>query len=131
MISNGFKKLAIAACLSSGLGFTPAKAGELDGSQIKSMISGQRVLLATSWGFEFPLVYRSGGSVTGDGTGTRLAEFFAPKETGKWWIRGNQMCQQFPTWYKGRTFCFSIQPINSNKFIWKRDDGRSGTARLG
>lgn len=110
---------------------TNATASNMSGAEIKDKINGKRVLLSTRWGIEFPLIYSKSGRVTGDGTGTGLGKFFAPKETGKWWIRNNQMCQKFPTWYKGRTFCFSLEDKGGNQFIWKRDDGASGKARVG
>lgn len=111
---------------------TPVSANSnLDGPEIRQMIAGKRVFLATRWGIEFPLTYTRGGRVTGDGSGTGLGDYFAPKETGKWWIKGDQMCQKFPTWYKGRTFCFRLETTGNGKFIWKRNDGATGTARLG
>jgi len=108
-----------------------APANELNGQEIKAKISGKTVYLATKWGIEFPLSYSSAGRVTGDGSGTGFGKYFAPKETGNWWVQDNQMCQQFPTWYDGRTFCFRLEKSGSGSFIWKRDDGAKGTARLG
>jgi hypothetical protein len=109
---------------------TPATAETLSGDQIKQTVVGKRILLATRFGVEFPLVYRSNGSVKGDGTGTGLGRYFSPKETGKWWIKNSQLCQKFPTWYDGRTQCFTLKKIGNNKLRWKTNDGRSGTARV-
>lgn len=102
----------------------------LSPSQIKQTVIGKRVLLATRYGVEFPLIYRSNGSVKGDGTGTGLGRFFAPKETGRWWLKGQELCQKFPTWYDGRTQCFTLEKLGGNKLKWKTKDGRSGTARV-
>lgn len=103
----------------------------LSGDQIRDRIVNRTIYLRIPTGGEFPLQYRSNGQVTGDGTKVGLARFFAPKETGKWWIDGNRMCQQFPTWYRGRTFCFTLQDVGSvNRLGWTRDDGRSGVARV-
>lgn len=103
----------------------------LSSTQIKQTVIGKRVLLATRFGVEFPLVYNSNGSVKGDGTGTALGRYFAPKETGKWWIKGQELCQKFPTWYDGLTQCFTLEKLGGNKLKWKSKDGRSGTARVG
>lgn len=108
----------------------PANAEVLSASEIKQTVVGKRILLATRYGVEFPLVYRNNGSVKGDGTGTGLGRFFSPKETGKWWVKGRTLCQKFPTWYDGRTQCFTLEKIGGNKLRWKSTDGRSGTARV-
>ena len=107
----------------------PALAKKLSGNEIKGMISGKKVILNTTWG-GFPLQYKSSKRVTGDGTGLGLARFFAPKETGRWWVTSNQLCQKFPTWYKGRTFCFELERISGSELRWKREDGYSGTASI-
>jgi len=99
-------------------------------AEIRQTVIGKRVLLATRFGVEFPLVYRTNGSVKGDGTGTGLGRYFSPKETGRWWIEGNRLCQKFPTWYDGVPQCFTLERIGTNKLRWKMTDGRSGTATI-
>lgn len=119
--------LAIVAI--AAFGAQPALAKKLSGNEIKGMISGKKVILNTTWG-GFPLQYKSSRKVTGDGTGLGLARFFAPKETGRWWVTSNQLCQKFPTWYRGRTFCFELEQISGSELRWKREDGYSGTASI-
>jgi hypothetical protein len=97
--------------------------------EIKRTITTVRIILKVPGG-EFPLVYQKNGTVTGDGTSVGLARFFAPKETGKWWIDGNNLCQQWPSWYNGKQFCFTLQKTSPTSLIWNRDDGKSGTARI-
>ena len=99
----------------------------MSGAEISNLITDKKVILETSYG-KFPLRYRVDKSVTGDGRKTGLARFFAPKETGNWWVRSNSLCQRWPTWYDGKAFCFKVEKISSNKIRWIRDDGYSGTA---
>lgn len=112
-------------------GFTASSAiaGDLSGDDIRATIGGKRVVLS-SVGFQFPLFYNNNGSVTGDGSAVGLSKFFAPKETGSWWVAGNQLCQKFPTWYKGQTYCFTLQLAGPNNLSWQRNDGYSGSAKI-
>ena len=96
---------------------------------IRKTITGVRIMLQFPFG-EFPLTYRPDGTVTGDGTKVGLGRFFAPRETGKWWIEGNRLCQQWPTWYEGEVFCFQLQKTGDRSLFWLRDDGESGKARI-
>ena len=129
--ASATRKLAVVTVASIGvLGLQGhAAASQLSGDEIRQTIGGKTVELNTRWG-GFPLTYSRGGAVTGDGRGLGLGRFFSPKETGKWWVSGNQLCQQFPTWYDGRRFCFTLIRSGENTLRWQRDDGRSGTARV-
>lgn len=107
-----------------------AHAEPLSGDAIKSAIGGKKVYLSTPYGVELPLRYDTDGKVVGDVSGISLASMFAPKETGQWWVDGSKMCQKWPTWYDGKTFCFTLDQTGSAKLAWVRDDGLKGTARI-
>jgi hypothetical protein len=108
-----------------------ASAEELDGPKIKKLIAGETVRLDTPFGIALPLRYRTDGVVVGDVSGISAASMFAPKEEGRWWIEGNSLCQKWPSWYKGRQFCFKITSLGERRISWVRDDGAKGTARIG
>jgi hypothetical protein len=108
-----------------------AIAEELDGPAVKKLISGNTVRLNTPFGIALPLRYRADGVVVGDVSGISAASMFAPKEEGRWWIEGGALCQRWPTWYKGRQFCFTITALGGDRISWVRDDGAKGTARVG
>lgn len=114
-------------CLTAGA----AAAEELDGPKIKKLIAGETVRLNTPFGIALPLRYRRDGVVVGDVSGISAASMFAPKEEGRWWVDDDSLCQQWPTWYKGRKFCFKITSLGEGSIFWLRDDGASGTARIG
>ena len=122
------RSIAVAALLIAGL--APGMAQQLSGEEIKALISGKRVYLSTPYGLEFPLRYRANGEVNGDASGFKLAGMFAPKETGKWWVEGEKLCQKWPSWYDGKTLCFSVRQTGRASISWTRDDGLSGTARI-
>lgn len=122
--------LGIASLLAVSLAPVAANAEQLAGSQLEQFVNGKRVYLATPFGGEFPLNYQPTGVVTGDGTALGLGKFFAPTETGRWWVKGENLCQQWPTWYDGKATCFQIRKTGERSLDWVRDDGRSGKARI-
>lgn len=122
--------LPISFVFALALSFAPAHAEMLDGKDLKSLITGKTVLLRTGYGFSLPLRYKPNGEVAGDGTGTMLARFFAPREIGKWWVEDDRLCQKWPSWYDGRTFCFVVRKTGDQTIEWRRNDGYRGTARI-
>lgn len=120
----------IALALSFAALATAASAEELAGDRLRQAIEGRTVFLSTPYGLELPLRYERDGQVTGDVSGFRLAAMFAPRETGRWWIDGSRLCQQWPTWYDGETACFTIRMEGDNSLSWTRNDGLQGTARI-
>lgn len=110
------------------LGAAPALAEPLSGHEIKDRIGGELVRLSTPYGVTLPLVYREDGVVAGDLSGFSIGAMLAPREEGRWWVTGDRLCQKWPTWYDGRTHCFTITSLGPDKIAWTRDDGLSGTA---
>ena len=121
-----FASVALASCAIAG----PAAAEQMAGTAIRDTIKGKRVYLSTPFGGEFPLHYGSDGQVSGDGTAFGLGRYFAPRETGRWFIEDDRLCQQFPTWYNGRVSCFTLRRTGETTLRWRRDDGYSGRARI-
>ena len=125
-------RLTVLAILAAAFVAQPAAASAeaLDGDAIRSLISDRRVYLSTPYGIELPLDYASNGAVSGDVSGFSLASMFAPRETGQWWVRDNRLCQKWPSWYDGKTACFSLSKASGGRLAWVRDDGLKGTARI-
>ncbi len=120
----------LALTLAALVAASPAIAEQLSGDRLRQTIEGKTVYLSTPYGAELPLRYETGGSVTGDVSGFSLTAMFAPRETGRWWIDGERLCQQWPTWYDGQQACFTIRLEGENSLSWIRNDGLSGTARI-
>lgn len=123
-------KSALFLAVTAALTTTLARADQLDGPEIRSLITGKTVRLSTPLGISLPLRYGSNGAVAGDISGFSMASMFAPKEEGRWWIDKDRLCQKWPSWYKGRTFCFTITKLDANRISWLRDDGATGTAAI-
>jgi hypothetical protein len=124
-------RTAVLAAACAGLLASPAFADQMTGRDLKREIIGKRIYLATPLGGELPLFYARSGRVDGSGEAIGLGRFLAPKDSGRWWIRGNSLCQKWQEWYDGKTQCFVITRAGSDQIRWKRNDGLAGTARVG
>lgn len=102
----------------------------LNGAELRDAVAGKTVYLKSS-GIVLPISYRSNGTMSG-----RLQAFAAalaggsPVDSGRWWIKGNQLCQKWSRWLGGKSYCYTLSR-SGQTVRWVRNDGRSGTARLG
>ncbi len=79
------------------------------GEEMRRLVTQNRIYLATPFGGELPLTYFADGRVDGSGEAVGLGRWLAPKDQGRWWIAGNQLCQQWEQWYDGKRFCFTLE----------------------
>lgn len=121
---------ATALCVLPAIAET-TRGDELDSRQIAETVRGKRIYLAVPLGGEFPLYYQRDGRVDGSGEAVGLGRFMAPKDSGRWWIDGTQLCQKWTEWYNGEVFCFSLAKLPDGRLAWTRNDGMAGTARIG
>lgn len=123
--TSGLVSLGILAAL-------PASANTpMTGEKIREAVTDRRIYLQVPLGGEFPLFYQSGGRVDGSGTARGVGVMARVNDTGRWWVTGNRLCQQWNQYENGRRFCFTLIPRGSDRLRWVRDDGLSGDARLG
>jgi hypothetical protein len=98
---------------------------------LRNAISGKTVFLNIS-GFELPISYAANGRMSGK-MGAVAASFArgdGAQDRGKWWVAGNQLCQQWSSWMEGKSYCYRLTREGATVH-WVRNDGRSGTARVG
>jgi hypothetical protein len=100
----------------------------LSGAQVRGLISGKRVYLATPLGTEIPLTYHANGALDGEVSGG--LKFLQKSDSGNWWISGDRMCQKWRNWYNGRVYCFNLHLSGANRFEWHRNDGPTGRGRI-
>jgi hypothetical protein len=104
---------------------------KLVGDDLRQAISGKTVYLNIS-GFELPIRYASNGRMTGK-MGTVAASFSrgdGASDSGKWWVVDDQLCQKWTSWMDGKQYCYKLTRQGAS-VRWSRNDGRSGTARIG
>ncbi len=106
------------------------EATSLTEDQLRQAIIGKTIYLNVS-GFELPIRYRANGRMTGS-MGAVAATFSqgdGSRDSGRWWIEANQLCQRWTSWLEGQTHCYRLTR-KGDSVQWFRDDGRSGTARI-
>jgi hypothetical protein len=112
-------------------GQAQAKSISLAGDQLRQAVSGRTVYLNIS-GFELPIRYAAGGTMSGS-LGVIAAAFAGGEslsDRGSWWIANDQLCQRWTSWMDGKSYCYKLTQSGSS-VRWVRNDGRSGTARIG
>jgi hypothetical protein len=124
LLAAAFSALALGAALA-------AEPASLSGDELRKAVSGKTVYLTIS-GFELPIRYSPSGSMEGSMgvVAASLARGEGASDRGKWWISGNQLCQRWTSWMEGNSYCYTLTR-QGNSVRWLRDDGRSGTARIG
>lgn len=108
-----------------------AEPAQLAGDELRQAISGKTVYLNIS-GFELPINYAANGRMSGK-MSTVAASFSrgdGAQDRGKWWVANDQLCQQWTSWMDGKAYCYRLTRDGAN-VRWVRNDGRSGTARIG
>jgi hypothetical protein len=102
----------------------------LSGDELWQAVSGKTVYLDVT-GFELPIHYQPDGRMSGTmGTMASFARSDGAADRGHWWIEANQLCQQWTSWLDGQTYCYTFT-LQGGIVDWYRNDGRSGTARIG
>ena len=108
-----------------------AEDAALTGDQLRKTIVGKTVFLKIS-GFELPIKYAANGRMSGKmGTvAASLSRGDGSSDSGKWWVENDQLCQQWTAWMDGKPYCYKLTQ-RGQTVRWVRNDGRSGTARIG
>lgn len=111
------KQYLIATVLVLGL-TSPSIAAKLSGDQIRAEFAGKTFSFQTKKGLTGKVRYSKGGKSKMSKT-----NFDIKKDSGKWRIKGNKICNTWKIIRKGKEKCFSITKTGSGKFT-----DSSGTA---
>lgn len=119
-----------ALLLLSGSAVAIEKQVLLTGKTLEKAVSGKTIYIETPLA-EIPIRYQPNGTMTGSSTAAlaALAGEKVKNDTGRWWVRRAELCQQWNSWSKGRALCYKLR-VTGSKVAWSRSDGESGTARL-
>ena len=103
---------------------------QLAGEDLQKAVAGKTVYIDTPLG-EVPVRYSTNGSVSARTELALLDGESTPVDRGRWWVSESKLCLQWRNWMGGRTHCFTMHRLSPTVVHWRRDDGKSGTARLG
>ena len=123
--------LLFAASLSLPAAALAADETSLTGEDLRQAIVGKTVYLNIS-GFELPIRYLANGRMRGS-MGAITASFSrgdGSSDSGKWWVENDQLCQKWTSWMDGKSYCYKLS-LDGDRVTWIRNDGRTGTARIG
>jgi hypothetical protein len=110
--------------------FSLAQAQQLGGEDIQNAVAGRTVFLDTPLG-EVPIRYAKNGSVSARTELALLDGEESEFDRGRWWVSDSKLCLQWQNWQHGKTHCFTMQRLTPTVVRWRRDDGKSGIARIG
>lgn len=108
-----------------------ASAGRLAGEELRKTFSGKTFKISTPIG-ALAVHFQPNGAMRGRAQAAVSAFGEPPREerdTGKWQVRGEELCQRWQTWLSGTTFCVRITK-SGDKFRWSTAEGYSGEARV-
>ncbi|MDZ4792063.1 MAG: hypothetical protein SGJ17_12780 [Hyphomicrobiales bacterium] len=126
------KCLFLALCLiSASSAFAQSGNDVIKGETLRKMLSGTTIFINTPFG-ELPVRYSGNGTMTSSSPSQLAAMAGEPtnSDTGQWWISGNRLCQRWQVWVQKKSYCFEMRG-DENSVTWRRNDGKSGTARIG
>jgi len=121
----------VAASLALPATASLAEPASLAGDELRKAVSGKTVYLNIS-GFDLPIRYAVNGRMSGkmSAVAASFSRGDGAQDRGKWWVAGDQLCQQWSSWMEGKSYCYRLTR-NGASVHWVRNDGRSGTARIG
>jgi len=103
----------------------PAWSDGLDGKELRILLAGKTIHISAPFG-SVPVRYSAGGTMSANSK-AMLAFAGSAKDNGTWRISGNQFCQRWNVWYKGKEQRFSVSKTG-NRVQWRSNDGYTGTA---
>ncbi len=103
---------------------------QLAGEDLHNAVAGKTIYVSTPFG-EVPIRYSKNGRVSGRTELALLDGESTAADRGRWWVSESKLCLQWQNWMGGRPHCFTMHRLSPTVVHWRRDDGKSGTARLG
>lgn len=104
------KKFLIALSIPILFSFS-AQAANLSASDIEKAFIGKRLKWKTVDGYEGTVRYSKNGSAR-----VTIKKPERVSDKGKWWIKGNRMCNQWEVVREGKPKCFSYKQLSDGSY---------------
>lgn len=105
-----------------------AQPAQLSGRDLGELLPGATIQIDAPLGYKLPVRFGNDGTMTGD-AGDLASYLGAPTDSGKWWVRGDQVCHKWSKWLDGKLQCMRLRR-DGRILHWTNQDGDSGTASL-
>jgi hypothetical protein len=119
--------LVVAGIVAVGSATAGSSEAQLEGDSLRKAVSGKTVSLATPMG-GLPISYRPDGTMQGR-AGALATYTGTARDSGRWWVVADQLCQRWNNWLGGTSYCFKLRQQGASVH-WTRDDGVSGMATI-
>ncbi len=105
-----------------------AAPGPVAGRSISELVAGAHVEIDAPLGNKIPVQFSADGKMSG--SAPELAGYLgAPSDTGRWWVKGDELCSQWERWLNRRMECLRLSK-EGNRIHWVNQEGRAGTASI-
>jgi len=98
---------------------SPWKGETFSGSDITAALAGMSAYGITRNGLRTTTMWGRTGSLKSD----VLNNFARPprKDSGKWWVQGDQLCRQYMSWYAGQKLCGALRRDGDDFLIYGKN----------
>ena len=110
--------------------FAQAEEGALIGPKLREAVAGKTVYVHSPLG-DIPVRYSPNGTMSARTELALLDGEDTSADKGRWWVEENKLCIRWQNWMERKQHCFTMHKVGHSTVRWNRDDGKSGTARLG
>jgi len=86
------------------------------GPEIEPALAGMTAYGITRNGLRIRVEWQNKGGLTGEVLNNSSNP--ARKDHGKWWVRGNQLCRQYSSWYSGQPLCGALKKDGDEYLIY-------------
>ncbi len=122
------RHLIAIGCILAGTAAS-AEPVRLSNQGIKDTIAGSILYIDTPLGTKLPVRYSDDGKLTGRAGGMVANYLGARSDSGRWWVSKNRLCHKWKRWFDAKPQCMRLQ-IAGRRILWRRDDGKTGTATI-